>query len=141
MTAKKLIISNKIDQLEGLQQFLEQLGAEWQLDPGIVFEMNLVLEEYISNLICYGYSDKDDHEISIGISNEKERLLIVVIDDGTTFNILKVPDNIDIEKPLEDRRIGGLGIHLIKSLTESLDYKSEGGRNTLIINFAKLKDR
>jgi serine/threonine-protein kinase RsbW len=133
MEIKKIIIYNKTDQLDLIQRFLEQLGIIWSLDPGLVFELNLVLEEYISNLICYGYSDKADHKISVELSKEDTRLTMLVTDDGNEFNILELPGNDEIEKPVEERKIGGLGIHFIKTLTDHLEYESDGKKNKLLM--------
>jgi serine/threonine-protein kinase RsbW len=129
MENKHLIIANKIDQLDRIQQFLEQLGSEWNLAPDLVFQLNLVLEEYISNLICYGYSDQEEHEISLEILKEEAQVTMIVTDDGDKFNILELPGTDEIEKPLKERKIGGLGIHFIKTLTDHLEYGSDGKMN------------
>ena len=133
MEVKKIIIINKLNQLDRIQQFLEQLGTEWSLDPGVVFELNLVLEEHISNLLFYAYSDQAKHEISVEIERHGTQLKIVVSDDGREFNFLELPDNTEINKPLEERKIGGLGIHFIKTLMDHLEYKSDGKTNRLIM--------
>jgi serine/threonine-protein kinase RsbW len=133
METRKLIIKNKIDQITRIQVFLEQLGTEWHLGPNLIFELNLVLEEYTSNLIFYGYTDEAKHEILIEISKEEGILTLLVFDDGTEFNILEVRDNEDIETPVEERKIGGLGIHFIKSLTDHLEYSSDGKLNRLLM--------
>jgi serine/threonine-protein kinase RsbW len=133
MEVKKIIIINKLDQLDRIQQFLEQLGTEWSLDPGLVFELNLVLEEHITNLVNYAYSDLEEHEISVEFEKHETQLRIVVSDDGKEFNILELPDNTEINKPLEERRIGGLGIHFIKTLMDHLEYESDGKANKLVM--------
>lgn len=131
MESKNLTIVNNIEQLDHIQLFLEQLGAEWSLDHELVFQLNLVLEEYISNLVCYGYPDKAEHEISVEISKEEDNLSIVIYDDAKTFNILDFPANAEIEKPLSERKIGGLGIHFIRSLMDHIDYESDERGNRL----------
>jgi serine/threonine-protein kinase RsbW len=133
MAIKKLIISNKIDQLDIIQQFLEELGMEWQLEKGLIFELNLVLEEYFTNLINYGYNDRDDHDITVEISIEEMLLKIIITDDSNSFNILELPENEEIGKPVEERRIGGLGVHFIKKLTDYLEYQSDGEKNRLVV--------
>jgi len=133
MEVKKIIIINKLDQLDRIQQFLEQLGKEWSLDPGVVFELNLVLEEHISNLVFYAYSDQTEHEISVDIEKHEMQLKIVISDDGREFNFLELPETTEINKPLEERKIGGLGIHFIKKLSDHLEYESDGKTNRLMI--------
>jgi anti-sigma regulatory factor (Ser/Thr protein kinase) len=131
MKVKKLTVKNNPDQLELIRDFIEMLVREWGLDSGLVFRLNLILEEYINNLISYGFSDQLPHEISLEIIKEGTKLTIHVKDDGNPFDILNFPENEDIEKPLEERKIGGLGIHFIKTLADEVAYKSEGGVNKL----------
>jgi serine/threonine-protein kinase RsbW len=133
MEVKKIIINNKIDELDRIRQFLDQIGTEWSLDPGMVFELNLVLEEHISNLVFYSYSDQAAHEISIEVQKDQARITVIVTDDGREFNILELPDNTEINKPLMERKIGGLGIHFIKTLTDHLEYESNGKMNRLVM--------
>jgi len=131
MKVKKLTVKNEADQLLLIQEFLEQLGPEWGLETGLLFRLNLILEEYINNLISYGFSDHLPHEISLEVINEETKLIVQVTDDGNPFDITNVPANDEIGKPLEERKIGGLGIHFIKSLSDQIDYLSKGGLNTL----------
>ena len=63
MESRSLIISNKSEELEQLRMFVEELGRDWSLRANLVFELNLILEEYITNLVNYGYHDQDEHEI------------------------------------------------------------------------------
>ena len=131
MESRSLILSNKSEELEQLRMFIEELGRDWSLQASLVFELNLILEEYITNLVNYGYHDKDKHEISIEMIKEEAQLKIIVTDDAGPFNIMETPENKEIDKPVEDRRIGGLGIHFIRTLAEEIVYKSEGGLNKL----------
>lgn len=133
MEVKKLIIQNRIEQLDLLQKFVEEAGEEWALDPRLVFEINLVLEEYISNLVCYAYKDSLEHKIAIEISFEKSEITMTVTDDGNSFNILDMPATDQIGKPLAERKIGGLGIQFIKSLTDRIIYQTDNGINKLVI--------
>jgi len=139
MEAKKITVKNKPEQLDHIREFIEQLGPEWGLDAAYVFRLNLVLEEYINNLISYGFSDQLPHEITIEVSNEYSKLIVVVVDDGNPFDITHFPENAEIDKPLEERKIGGLGIHFIRTLTDQMDYKIEGSFNKL--TFVLLPER
>jgi len=131
---KKVIrISNKIAELERINQALEILAEKWSLDPKIVFEFNLVLEEMITNIIFYAYKDKREHEIEICLSNHGKRIIIELIDDGIPFDPIKAELPVDVDKPLEDRKIGGLGIHLVKKLMDKVSYSREDDKNILTL--------
>jgi serine/threonine-protein kinase RsbW len=100
--------------------------------------LNLILEEYISNLISYGFSDQLSHEISLEIIKEDSSLTLQIKDDGNPFDITEYPENEDVDKPIEERKIGGLGIHFIRSLADKIDYSSEAGVNTLLLEVSTL---
>ena len=133
MESMKLTINNKTEQLEQVRSFLEQAAARWSLKTDLVFELNLILEEYITNLVNYGYHDENNHEIIIEIIKEETKIMVRITDDAGPFNIIETPENEDIDKPVEERRIGGLGIHFIKNLADLLEYESREGKNKLTI--------
>lgn len=131
MEVKKITVENKPDELELIRDFIEQMVPDWGLDTELAFKLNLILEEYINNLISYGFSDHLPHEISIEVFKGKTKIQVIVTDDGNPFDITSVPENDEIGKPLEERKIGGLGIHFIRKMAEEIVYKSEGGLNKL----------
>ena len=134
MKARKLILDNDISELEKMNSFLEALSEEWELGPKLQFNLNLVLEELITNVIFYAYDDEDKHQISIAFSRENEKVAIEIIDDGKAFNPLEkdVPD--DLDKAIDERKIGGLGIHFVKNLMDEVTYeRTDKGMNKLIL--------
>jgi len=133
MVSQKLIIKNNIDQLEKLQLFIETVSDEWSLGTNVTFELNLILEEYITNLINYGYKDDQGHLISLELELSGQELKIEVIDDAGPFDLTETPENQEINKPASERGIGGLGIHFIKTLSDNMDYQSSDGKNRLVI--------
>ena len=133
METRKLVLKNMLSEVDLIHQFLEGLGLEWGLDDRMVFELNLVLEEYFTNLVNYGYPDKEVHEISLTISGDNDQIKIEVTDDGKSFNILEMPEYDDIDKTLPERKIGGLGVHFIRSFADYLEYLSDDMNNRLVI--------
>jgi len=91
----------------------ESLAREWGLSETVIMHINLVLEEAISNILFYGYEDDKEHDILIEFTREKDGIVIRLIDDGKAFDILATEDFGDIDKPAEDRKIGGLGIYFV----------------------------
>ena len=86
---------------------------------GVIF---LCLEEVLANTIQYGYMDNGDHEISINISTLEEHLSNDFLDDAIAFDPTKEAPPPDVNASIKERRIGGLGVHLVKKLTESMEY-------------------
>ncbi len=125
-------LKNNLGQLERLSRILAEYGELHHLPSNALFAVNLALEEIITNVITYGYRDDDEHNIIIRINFNQDHLIIEVEDDGLPFNPLEAPEP-DLKKPLEEREIGGLGIHLVRNLMEGLEYRRLEGKNLLIM--------
>ena len=125
-------LKNDVGELERLSQILSQFGEANNLSAKVLFALNLALEEILTNIINYGYKDNYEHKIKLAISLEYDELTVKVEDDGQAFNPLGAPEP-DIGKPLQDRPIGGLGIHLVRNLMDVLEYRRWEGRNILVM--------
>ncbi|MBU0475942.1 MAG: ATP-binding protein [Bacteroidetes bacterium] len=131
---KNLSIENKISSLSIIASFVEQFGAENNLSQKHIFELNLILDELITNTINYGYSDDEAHMIEISMEIENENILVKIIDDGNEFNPLS-KEEVNINENLDQRKIGGLGIHIVKQKTDEIKYERKGDKN--IVRFVK----
>ena len=85
-----------------------------------------------NNIISYGYDDEEIHEIDIEIELRSERLIIILSDDGIQFNPFK-KDPPDTMLTVEERMIGGLGIHLVKKLMDECEYKRQTNNNIITL--------
>ncbi|MBP6978549.1 MAG: ATP-binding protein [Bacteroidales bacterium] len=134
MTTADIIIHNDIQELEKIQQFVEKWGMEWDLTSKDIFSLNLVLEELITNIIFYGFEDDLDHEIHIHMNLENEVIELQIEDDGKPFDPFSVSTPGDLDKSLEERRIGGLGIYFVREIMDSYFYKRTDNINHLILS-------
>jgi phosphoserine phosphatase RsbU/P len=126
---KKLVIKNNVSELEKVNIFVEKIASEWKIPNNIIFNINLVLEEIVSNIIFYAFDDISEHEILIEAKLFNNELQILIEDDGKAFNLLEAPAPTDLDASIEDRNIGGLGIHFAKTLMDNIDYKRENNKN------------
>ncbi len=133
----KMVISNKLPELARVAEFIESLGEKWGVSQKAVIDINVCMEELIVNTISYGYPDKGRHEIEITVTREERAIKIRIEDGGCEFDPLKAAAPADIDKPLMERNIGGLGIHFVKNLMDDFEYERSGGKNivTLTKNF------
>jgi serine/threonine-protein kinase RsbW len=127
-----ITLKNNISEIERLAKAVLQFGRENRFSDKLIFDVNLILEEVVNNVISYAYKDNNEHKISISMELEGQVLVLKVEDDGTPFNPLAVPEP-DIDKPLEEREPGGLGLFLVRKITDELGYKREKDRNILIM--------
>lgn len=112
--------------LPALIDVLEARLAQRGAPAGVVASLMIAADEVISNSLDYGGASRVD----VGLRVEGGLATIEVADDGPPFDPLQIPPP-DTSLALEDRDIGGLGVHLVKTLMDSVAYERSGGRNRL----------
>ncbi len=108
-----------------------------EMGPRTCYLACLVLEELITNTIKYGYADAaGQHSIAVDLLLEPTQVLLRLADDGRPFNPLDLPAP-QTDGAIEDRKVGGLGIHLVRSLAADMSYRREADRNLVEVRFAR----
>jgi len=130
---KHFVIENQIGELSSLADKIEELAEKWELSMALAMNINLVIEEAVSNIIFYAFPENDKHEIKITVSLNNKILVIEISDDGIPFNPLAQVQP-DITLPAEDRPVGGLGIFLISQIMDKMDYTRQKNWNILTLN-------
>ena len=129
---KILVLRNEISEINRLAMFIEELGGELNLAPDLVFNLNLVLEEAVSNVILYAYPKEEHQEIVLTAKKTDKNLIFVLKDSGKEFDPTQAPDA-DITLSAEERPIGGLGIFLIRQIMNQVEYQRIDGKNVLTL--------
>ena len=127
-----LELRNSLSELDALGESLEKFGNSLGLSNKIVFEICLAMEELVSNIISYGFTDDAVHWIKVAVSYQEGTLVIRLEDDGIPFDPLTAEEP-DCECPLEQRKIGNLGIHLTKKFMDDMVYERCGNKNILTL--------
>ncbi len=127
----KIVLPAIMDNLPDLLACVNRNAQAAGFDVKAVNQIQLAAEEAIVNVINYAYPSGTG-EIEIGCSSEKGRLTIEITDSGNPFNPLSMPEP-NINAPLEDRRIGGLGVYMYRRLMDKVEYRREKGRNILTL--------
>ena len=127
-----LTLVNQLSEVSKISGFVEAFGVEEGLKPEAVFSLNLALDEVVTNVIRYAHDDDQEHPIVVRLALERDVLTAQVEDDGRAFNPLEAPAP-DLNASLDERPIGGLGIFLVRSVMNSVEYRREDGRNVLIM--------
>lgn len=130
---QSFVISNKVEELTVLASNVDEIADRWNLSAQVSMNIDLALEEAVSNIIFYAFTDKENHEIRIDISLSGKDLKLRIEDEGIPFDptIVKKPD---INLPAEERPVGGLGIFLVSEIMDSVSYTREDGKNILVMN-------
>jgi anti-sigma regulatory factor (Ser/Thr protein kinase) len=134
MAEKKLSfeLKNDLSELELLEEKLDGFCRQFCVTKKCYCEINLALEELFINIISYGFNDDDEHQIKFTISQQDNQVTMHIEDDGIPFNPADM-DTPNIEGAVEERPVGGLGIHLIKNVMDHVDYKRRDNKNILTL--------
>ena len=130
---RSLLIATELDELRKVSAAIEELAAEENWPPDVTFQIGLAVEELGVNIVNYGHDDDQDHEIKIVISSEDEAITIEIEDDGHAFNPLVDAPEPDLNAAVEDRTIGGLGIHFVRTMMDEVNYQRQGNKNCLTL--------
>ncbi|WP_051261187.1 ATP-binding protein [Desulfovibrio inopinatus] len=125
-------IENALPSLEQVAEHVEAFCSENGFTPKDTYHIRLVLDELLTNVIQYGYTDNVVHFILVNLASDGEVLTVHIEDDAARFNLLEVPEP-DVHAPIEDRPIGGLGIHLVQKLMNSIRYERIGNKNRITL--------
>lgn len=129
---KEIVINNQIEELERLAIFVDEVADVLGLDPETTMNLNLALEEVVSNVILYAYPREMGEKITIMAQKENNSLVFTITDKGKEFDPTKVEDA-DVTLSAEDREIGGLGIYIVKNIMNEVTYQRLDGKNILTL--------
>lgn len=131
-------VANTLEDLSACMDECTAFLEAHDVPPGAAFAIPLSLEEMITNAIKYGYADRGAHCIDVELTLGSDHALLEISDDGQAFDPFDIPAP-DTSLPMEERPIGGLGIHLVKNMMDHCEYTREEGRN--IVRLTKRFDR
>ncbi|WP_321421050.1 ATP-binding protein [uncultured Methanobacterium sp.] len=127
----KLQVKADLENLSIIADFTTESASKLGLNEKSAFQLQLAVDEAASNIILHGYTHRTG-PIQLTICKENNNIIIMIEDRGEPFNPLKV-DKPDLGAPLEERSPGGLGIHFLKTMTDSVHYQFKDGKNILTL--------
>ncbi len=123
-------IKNDMAEIARVTSHIEEFGASHGLTKEVVFQFVLAFDELLTNIISYGFLDGGSHKITASMALAGDRLEAEIIDDGVAFDPLARPTP-DLDASVEDRKVGGLGVHFVRSVMDTIDYQRQDGHNRL----------
>lgn len=127
-----VIVKNQLSELERVSHVVEAFGEDNRVPSKAIVQLNLALDEVLTNVISYGYTDTAEHEIVVRLRADGAQVMVEIEDDGREFNPLEAAAP-DLDAPAAERSIGGLGIHLVRKVIDQLEYRREQGKNLLVM--------
>jgi sigma-B regulation protein RsbU (phosphoserine phosphatase) len=131
----ELKIENRIDSIpeacNSVEEFMSNNGFGAKAP-----QVNIILDEILSNTIRYAYGDTELHWIEVDAEIENDKLILTFQDDGKAFDPFKM-DSPDTALGVEERDIGGLGVHIVKSLAQEYNYTRKDDKNIIKLIISK----
>ena len=129
-----LRLSARIASLTELDESIEEFGLAQGWDAETLFQSRLVLEELATNIITHGFGALEGARgyVEIDLISEPGRVRMEVSDDSWAFNPLDAKE-VDVNAPMSDRGVGGLGVHFVRSMMDEVRYSRENGRNRVVL--------
>ncbi len=121
-----------IDAIEQVAMLLEERMEQADVPMMEAARIQLAVEEAVTNVVNHGYKGRECGEVSVRVENHGRDIRITIRDQGHPFDPTSIPPA-DVTADLEHRRIGGLGVHLIRSVMDSVSYSRIGDENRLIL--------
>jgi len=124
--------SNRGDALPAISRYLDRVGAQLSLPPGVLTDLRIAIDEVVTNILSYAWPDDAPHDLTIRCRLLESRLETTIEDDGVAYDPLLTAAP-DVEVPLAERQVGGLGVHFVRNLMSGVAYERVAGRNRLTL--------
>ena len=124
------------EELPDLVAAVETLGERDNWPGELTFRVSLVIDELVQNVVDYS-RQAEPVDVKVEVTSMEEDLVIEIIDEGIPFDPLTEAPEPDLTSAIEDRPIGGLGVHFTKTLMDNVEYCRESGKNRLKIVTSK----
>lgn len=126
----ELSVESDLGNLKTIRSFIKEAGTSLGVDANTVADLCLVVDEAVSNIILHGYADHVGR-VDIRVASKQQDLLIRIRDQARTFDADDV-ETPHLDESLQDRAYGGMGVYLIKTLTDEAEFRPvPGGGNEL----------
>ena len=129
---RSITLTNNIDEVPKLAEFVDTVCEAVGFDMSTAMSMNLAMEEAVVNVMNYAYPTGTVGNVNITAEANDERLKFIISDSGKPFDPT-AKSEVDTTMSAEDRPIGGLGIHLMRQLMDSINYERTDGKNVLTL--------
>lgn len=121
-----------IESISGISDFFDSCLEEFAIPMRIGYSLKVVTDEIYSNIVHYSGAQKAE----ILFKNDADIVTLVFADDGKPYNPLEAEEP-DITAGIEDRKIGGLGLFMVKKMAQSVAYEYAAGKNQMTVILSK----
>jgi serine/threonine-protein kinase RsbW len=134
---KELLVKSRTENLTTVREFISSAVEEVHAPQDIAGDIVLAVDEACTNIIKHAYKFSPDGDITIVFKYSENKVVVKITDHGAPFSPDTVPTP-DLKKYFEEKRVGGLGMYLMKSLMDDVNYKSVPGKYNQVLLTRKL---
>ena len=127
----RIQLENRLEEFQRFESAFMDFARFQNLNDEVIYAIQLSVDELFTNIVSYGYDDSETHIVKFVIDVTQEEVRIEIIDDAKPFNPLDDAPDVNLDLSVEERKIGGVGIHLVKSLMSEVTYVRDGEFNRL----------
>ncbi len=127
-----LVLKNDVSELESVISFVSAVCVRNSIPPETEHDLKLALDEMITNVAQHAYPGGGEHHFTLQITVSDEEFVARIEDDGVEFNPTEHPIP-DLDAPLEERKVGGLGVYLVRQIMTSVEYRRVAGKNVVTL--------
>ncbi len=128
----EMVVQNRLPEIERFKKSFNTFSEQYDIPTPVRRKMNVVFDELLNNIITYAYRDEDEHNIEIKVELSGDRLTVSITDDGIPFNPFGI-EKPDIGLSLEERKSGGLGVHLVRKVMDKVYYQRRIDKNVITL--------
>ncbi|MCA9735240.1 MAG: ATP-binding protein [Deferribacteres bacterium] len=127
----QLKIPSSTNHLELIREFVTNLARDVGFDDERISQIELAVDEACTNVVKHAYKGDDRQPLDVLVKTDPKKFKIIISDKGKGFNpkLIKTPD---MKKYLTEMRVGGLGIYLMQTLMDEVDFKIEPGKRNQV---------
>lgn len=128
---EKKVFTNDLAEISRLNNWVEGFAQTYELGKDNGYRLMLVMEELVSNVIKYAFTDAGPHEFEVTLDRAQELVRFSIHDHGRLFDPTAFYAQHVVSAKIEDRPVGGLGVHLVKQYCQDLVYQRDADGNHL----------
>jgi serine/threonine-protein kinase RsbW len=121
-------LAPRLGEIARMVEIVEAFGETHRIPPATLHQVTLVLDELITNIVSYGIAPGEGRPITVALTRRRDALTIALSDPGRPFDPRSVEPP-DTAASLEERKVGGLGVHFARTMMDSFDWRYHDGRN------------
>ena len=127
-------VANDLKELVVIAERVDEFCGKHEISPTVAYQVNVSIDELLTNTISYGYADGARHEIGIDLRLDGDKLIVRIEDDAKQFDLTDSdPNKADTDSELESRTPGGLGIFFVHQMMDTVSYYREKNKNIVLL--------